>query len=122
MELNPAIAVLHEKMGIKYPMPYLDGPLVLIKEHAFDDRGNIVAACAVKLTSEAYLWLDPEASVRNRIQGIREVSEHAVLAARAANLEDVSAWIPPHIEPRFAHLLIALGWRKSPWPSWSRLL
>lgn len=112
------IVELHKKMAIKYPLPDLASPLMVLTERA----ENRKAACAVKLTGEAYLFLEPDASVRERVEGIREVSDKALEAAKIFKLEDVSAWIPPHIEPRFAHLLIELGWRRSPWPCWSKLL
>lgn len=112
------IAELHQKMGINYPLPNFESPLMILTEESKSRK----AACAVKMIGEAYLWIDPESSARDRVEGIREVSEKAIEAARIFKLEDVSAWIPPQIEPRFAHMLSELGWRRSPWPAWSRLL
>lgn len=117
-----ALLGIHERMGSKYPLPNLDSPLVAIKELCRDDDGDILGGCAVKLIGEAYLWVDPNAPVRQRVMSIAHLTRRATTEAHRLALEDVSAWIPPDIEPQFAHLLTELGWRRSPWPCWSRLL
>lgn len=118
MTTGELIADLHRKMGVRYPLPNLDSPLVIVTERAKNDK----AACAVKLTGEVFLFLDPESSKRERVEMIYEVAAKAEEASRIFKLEDCSAWIPPQIEPSFAHMLIHLGWRRSPWPCWSKLL
>lgn len=119
---HDALKAIHERMGSKYPLPNLDSPLVSVKEVCRADGGKVIGGCAVKLIGEAYLWVDPEAPVRERVMAIAHLTRKATMEARRLNIEDISAWIPPDIEPRFAHLLTELGWRKSPWPCWSRLL
>lgn len=118
MTTGELIADLHKKMGIRYPLPDLDGPLVIITERAKNNK----AACAVKLIGETYLFVEPGASTRERVEAIQEVSDKAIEAAKIFKLEDVSAWIPPDVAPRFAHMLFDLGWRLSPWPCFSRLI
>jgi hypothetical protein len=118
MTTEQLIADLHQKMGIRYPLPALDSPLMILTEKAANEK----AVCAVKMIGEAYLWLEPKASVRERVEAIREVSGKAIEAAKIFKLEDVSCWVPPDIAPKFAHTLGELGWRMSPWPCFSRLL
>jgi hypothetical protein len=118
MTTGELIRDLHKKMGIRYPLPDLDSRLMILTERAENGK----AVCAVKMIGEAYLWLEPGASVRQRVEAIRDVSEKAIAAAKIFKLEDVSAWIPPDIAPKFAHTLADLGWRMSPWPCFSRLL
>ena len=118
MTTGELIESLHKKMGIRYPLPDLTSPLIIDVERS----GNGKAACAVKMIGEAYLWLEPQASARERVEAIREVSDKAIEKARIFKLEDVSCWVPPDIAPKFAHMLGELGWRMSPWPCFSRLL
>lgn len=118
MTTEELIVELHQKMAIRYPLPDLASPLMVLTERAKSGK----AACAVKLIGEAYLFVDPESSTRERVEAIREVSDKAIEAAKVFKLEDVSAWIPPTIAPKFAHMLVELGWRPSPWPCFSRLL
>ncbi len=121
MITHSEVSMLHEKMGIKYPLPNLDSPLIVLKEE-YREEDKLIAACAVKLVGEAFLWIDPEATTRKKIEGLRRVARAAEHAARDRSIEDVSAWIPPEIEPRFAHMLFMLGWKRSPWPCWSRII
>jgi len=118
MTTSELIADLHKKMGIRYPLPDLQSPLIIETERAENGK----AACAVKMIGEAYLWLEPGATAREKVEAIRDVSDKAVEKAKLFRLEDVSAWIPPDIAPKFAHMLFDLGWRLSPWPCFSRLI
>lgn len=116
------IRKLHESMGSLYPLPPLDSPVVPAKMIVHDSRGEVSAAGCLKLVGEAFLWLNLEASTREKIRAIRKLSQGMADAGRLAGLEEVSAWVPPEIEPTFSHMLTSLGWRKSPWPTWSILL
>ena len=118
MTTGELIAGLHKKMGVRYPLPDLDSNLMILTERSENGK----AACAVKMIGEAFLFLDPAATTRERVDAIREVSDKAIEAAKIFKLEDVSAWVPGDIAPKFAHMLFDLGWRLSPWPCFSRLI
>lgn len=113
---------LHESMGIRYPLPNLESPLIAVKALVRNCENEVIGACAVKLFGEAFLWLDLKRSPRERISTIRTLSRVATNQAKKLGLDEVSCWVPPQIEGQFAHMLTNLGWIKSPWPSWSRIL
>lgn len=113
---------IHAKMGSKYLLPDLTSPLFIIREACRDEDGKLMGGVAVKAIGEAFLFVDPDLTTRKRVEMIRHVSRRAITQARDLHLEDVSAWIPPNVEPQFAHMLIQMGWIRSPWPCWSRCL
>ena len=108
-------------MGALYPLPDLDSPLVFTKM-VVHEHGRLAGAAALKSFAEAFLWLDQQASLREKIRTIRRLSEVLGETARAKGLDEVSCWPPPEIEPAFAHMLSSLGWRKSQWANWTILL
>jgi hypothetical protein len=78
----------------------------------------VVGAAFLRLTAEAYLFLDPHA-------GTPQQRWHWLLALHAAaerdawqrGLEDVHAWLPPPIAQRFGKRITRLGWRRD--DSWT---
>lgn len=114
------VARLHEAMGMDYRFPDFGGlyPVKNVAEH----RGNLVGAMAVKAIGEAFVWIDPASSLRQKVETIVQLSIKCEEDTKVCGFEDVTAWIPPEIEPRFAHLLGKLGFEKSPWPTWTKRL
>lgn len=109
-------------MGSLYPLPPLDSPVVAGKMIVHDHRGQVSAAGCIKLVGEAFLWLNLDASTREKIRAIRKLSQGMADTGRLSGIEEVTCWVPPEIEPQFAHMLASLGWIKSPWPTWTILL
>jgi hypothetical protein len=122
-----ALRAIHAAQGFDYPLPDLRNPLFLTKLILTEEqpapsqessRGiaakrdeKIVGAALLRVTSEAYLLLDPR-------QGTPRDRWHRLLALHAAaerdawhrGLEDVHAWLPPPIAARFGKRLAHLGW------------
>lgn len=110
------IAGWHAASGIPYPFPDLNGPGWLPPI----ETGH--AVIGLKLQVEAFLWLDPNASRRERSRSFLEAEARAIEFVRRLGLDEVVAWLPPTIEPHFGPALLRRAWRRSPWPSWSRQL
>lgn len=113
------IKALHEKMNVGYEFPNLESPLFAIRKAIISPEGKPLAAAALKLTSEAFLWIDPEDSEYVRSANLLRLAYACHERAKALQLEDVSAWVPPSHEAEFAEALGKLGWARSPWSSWS---
>lgn len=113
------IKELHHKMGIDYQFPNITSPLFAIRKMVIDEVGTVSAAAALKLTSEAFLWIDPDSPEIEKTADILRLMQVCHERAKALQLEDCSAWIPPTIEPIFGSMLSRLGWQRSPWASWS---
>ena len=81
----------------------------------------LTMAILVRLTAETYLLHDPCAGTpRRRWQNFLALHEAARHAAAARGLDDVQAFLPPRIARAFARRLERLGWRRDPWPCFSR--
>lgn len=113
------IRALHEKMDIGYEFPNLTGPLFAIRKAIMDEHGNPVAAAALKLTSEAFLWIDPDGSPYEKTSNILRLAHVCHERAKMLQIEDVTAWVPPQVEATFGEMLSKMGWTRSPWASWS---
>lgn len=109
---------LHDRMQLGYQMPNLTDPLFCVKKIILED-GEPVAAGALKLTSEAFLWLDPNNCDYTKAAHVARLMELCKVHATDLCLQDVTAWIPPQVEQKFAKMLGAMGWTRSPWSSWS---
>lgn len=95
--------------------PDLADPLIL-HTGIVDVDGRAVIACALKGTSELYLFVDHNAGTpEERWQWLLELREHMVHQAWLLGLDQMSCWIPPEIEESFAKRLEEMGFRKSPW-------
>ena len=116
------LAELHRKMDVGYNLPESFGPLYFIRKAVVDQDGKLVAAVTVKLVGEAFLWVDPELPTYERAKSVKMLSDECSEIARTHGLEEVSCWIPPRIAECFAKVIEKLGWKKSPWSNWSRLL
>lgn len=106
----------HERSGIPYPFPELCGPgwLPVI--------GSGAAALGLKLQLECYLWVNPDATKRARAQSLLELERTAIERTQGLQLDEAVCWLPPLLIPSFSPILERRGWRRSPWPSWSRQL
>lgn len=112
------VALLHEAMEVRYKFPLVDGPL--FRERSIvESNGRIVAAGAIKLIGEAFLWVEPRSLKTERSGAVMLLSSQL---GKTIDVEDVTAWIPPQIESGFAPVLNHLGWSRSPWASWSKVV
>jgi hypothetical protein len=133
-----ALRAIHTAQGFAYPFPDLRNPLfltklVLVGEKAGREETSgkeacregaqqccaptgkntgqgIVGAALLRLTSEAYLLLDPKAGTpRQRWEWL--LGLHAVTEREAVRRGlDVHAWLPPEIAAKFGKRLTRLGW------------
>jgi len=113
------IKELHNRMGIEYPFPNISDPLFAVRRMVIDETGNVSAAAALKIISEAFLWLDPDGSEHTKTSDILRLAQVCHERAKLLDLQDVTAWVPPSVEPIFGNMLSRLGWGRSPWASWS---
>lgn len=109
------IRELHEKTGFDYRLP------------DFESRAALatlvrppVAALHCRIEAEAYLWVDPEATIRARWDAILALSRDCRPILQDKGIEHVVVWVPKPIEDGFAHALVKLGFTKmrpgfSPW-------
>jgi hypothetical protein len=118
-----AVKELHAKSGLPgVCLPDLTNPLFFVKVIA-ESEGKVVQAGFVKLVGEAYVLLDHEAGEPGeRLSILESLVAKGLSAASAKGLSDVSCWLPPELEKSFGARLKALGFIRSPWPSFSVLL
>lgn len=107
-------------MALGYQFPDISSPLFFQKAVA-EENGEISGAAAIRLIGEAFLWLADGSKIR---KGRVLSSIYPIIGGKAKEngLEDVSAWIPPQIEPDFSEALHGIGFVPSPWPCWSMKL
>ena len=123
-----ALTAIHAQQGFQYAFPDLANPLFVSKLVLEDDGGSegesgataastragtkpILMASLVRLTSEAYLLVDPtKGTPRDRYLNMLMLQREAAMDLRNRGLEDVHAWLPPRIAQRFGRRLTDLGW------------
>jgi hypothetical protein len=91
---------------------------------AVASQGKIIGAALLRLTAEAYLFLDPNAGTpRERWQWLLALHAAAERDAWQRGLEDVHAWLPPPIAKKFGRRLERLGWlRDDTWTPYCKKL
>ena len=117
------LRAIHAAQGFDYPLPDLRNPLFVTKQ-ILEEGDRIVGAALLRLTSEAYLLLDPRAGTpRQRWQSLLALHAAAERDAWQRGLEDVHAWLPPPIAAKFGKRLARLGWtRDDAWTPYCRKL
>lgn len=117
----PTVTALHTQNGYDYKMPDLTSPLFPVKLLDLEN-GRVVAACALKLQVETYLWVDPAASTKVRLRAIMELSKAVYGEAWKLGLDCMVAWLPPGLPPAFVRVLHKIGWARDrdSWHSWSK--
>lgn len=117
-----SIASFHNQMAPGYTFPREFGPLFFVNQLVEDVNGQIVAAAAVKLVGEGFLWVNPSVSRLDRTRAIALLNKTCAETAKTAGLEEVSCWVPPKIAACFERLMAKLGWKQAVWPNWGRVL
>jgi hypothetical protein len=117
------LRAIHAAQGFDYALPDLSNPLFVTKTVLVND-GTIVGAALLRLTTEAYLLLDPRAGTpRQRWQWLLALHDATAHDAWQRGLEDVHAWLPPPIARKFGKRLARLGWiRDDAWTPYCKKL
>jgi hypothetical protein len=117
-----AVRAMHTAQGFGYVLPDVSDPLFLVRS-VVEEAGRPRMAAFLRLTAEAYLLADPsEGSPRERWQWLVALHEAVRQEAAARGLADVQAFLPPRVARAFGRRLAALGWRRDPWPCYTKVL
>jgi hypothetical protein len=117
-----ALRAMHAAQGFTYELPDPSDPLFLVRT-VLEDDGRPRMAAFLRLTAETYLLADPgDGAPRQRWQWLLALHEATRQAAAAQGLADVQAFLPPRVARAFGRRLQKLGWRRDPWPCYSRVL
>ena len=117
-----ALRAMHAAQGFAYELPDPNDPLFLVRA-VLEDDGRPRMAAFLRLTAETYLLADPrDGTPRQRWQWLLALHEATRQAAAAQGLADVQAFLPPRVARAFGRRLEKLGWRRDPWPCYSRQL
>jgi len=122
-DITPAILdsvrEIHRCSGLDYHFPReFNTPLFPIRRTVMNDEGKPVAAGALKVDVEAYLWIDSRwGTPEMRWEALQML--HADMAERAREIGFDQAYcvLPPEVAERFGRRLEALGWKMArAWP------
>ena len=114
-----AVRTIHELMETGYPLPDVNAPLFGLKRVLEADSGDVIGAGAVKPVGERFLWVAQDLPPVLCGRAFCRLMGEARSLAAMAGYDELTAWIPPHIEAAFGSPLSRAGWRPSPWQSWS---
>ena len=100
----------------------INAPLFFMRK-ILEDDGRVALASFLKLTAEAFVFVDHEyGDPERRWLALQKLTASTLSEAAKKGIEDVTAWIPPQLDRSFGERLIALGFVKSPWQSYSAVL
>lgn len=110
----------HEQSGLKYPFPEMNDwrtqPKLVVEQN-----GEPAMAGALRLTSEAYLWVNRETGTpAERWQQLLALHEAMRQEAARIGYDDVHAFLPPGLPGGFRRRLKRLGWTREPFEAWWR--
>jgi hypothetical protein len=112
---------IHRASGLEYRLPEMEDWRTTPKVVVENDVGRMVAAAALRLTSEAYLWLDREAGEpEERWRVVVELHEAVRREAERVGYADVHAFLPPEMPKGFKRRLKKLGWVREEFEPWWR--
>jgi hypothetical protein len=111
---------IHREAGLPPEcMPNLENPLFFVRK-VVDDNGKVALAGFLKMTAEAFVLVDHEhESPEWRWAALQKLTAVTLHEAAVKTIQDVTAWLPPDVEKSFGSRLEALGFKRSPWPSFS---
>ena len=117
-----ALKRIHAKRGLPPAcLPDVSNPLFFV-QRVIEEDGKPVAALFVKLTAEPFLLLDPDLPTAEAFHKLSILSDVAETAVRKEKIEDITMWIPNEAGEGFGKVVEGLGFVKSPWQSYSRIL
>lgn len=109
------------RSGFPYSFPELCewqfNPKLIVE----DDAGRIAMGAGLRLTSEAYLWVDSKVGTpAERWQWLKELHEGIRVEAKRIGYSDVHAFLPPGLPEAFRRRLRSLGWVPEEFEAWWR--
>jgi hypothetical protein len=112
------IVEIHAASGFDYRFPKdFNTPLFPVKIAATHGP-DLIAAAALKVEAEAYLWMDHDfGTPEMRMEALERL--HRDLRERALKIgfDQVHCALPPEVAERFGERLETLGWKLArPWP------
>ena len=111
---------MHAAQGFAYALPDPNDPLFLLRA-VLEENGRPRMAAFLRLTAETYLLADPsDGAPQQRWKWLLALHEATRQAAAAQGLADVQAFLPPPVARAFGRRLEKLGWRRDPWPCYTR--
>lgn len=115
-----AVERIHREAGLPSNcMPDLSNPLFFIRK-IVDDNGKVAMAGFLKMTAEAFVLVDHGHETPDwRWQALQKLTGSVLNEAAKKGTEDVTCWPPTEIADSFGSRLEALGFTRSPWPSYS---
>jgi len=117
-----ALRAMHAAQGFAYALPDPNDPLFLLRA-VLEENGRPRMAAFLRLTAETYLLADPsDGAPQQRWKWLLALHEATRQAAAAQGLADVQAFLPPPVARAFGRRLEKLGWRRDPWPCYTRAL
>lgn len=114
-----AVEEIHQKSDFNYVFPKdLNTPLFPVRRVAVNDAGELVAAAAIKVEAEAYLFLDAGSEdPQTRLEAIQLLQSDLAAKAKEIGFDSVHCALPPEIAERFGKRLEDMGWKLArPWP------
>lgn len=117
----PRLCELKEQAGLDYEMPDWNDTLAGTQIVLTDAEGEIHAAAALRLTAEAFLFLDGEwGKPTDRWLNVLALHEAIRKEAKSLGLKNVHAFLPPEVAKSFGRRLRTLGWIREPFEPWVR--
>ena len=99
--------------------PDTTDPLFIVKQ-VVDHDGQPVMGGFISLTAEAYLIVDHTAGTPDeRWQWLQQLTKVVSDKAYLRGLNALTVWIPPELLDSFEKRLLNLGFRRSPWQSFT---
>lgn len=114
-----AMRQIHAESGLDYLFPKdIETPLFPVKRAVVNDANWPIAAAALKVEAEAYLFSDHRSeSPLVRWEAIQMLNSDLADKARTIGFDQAHCVLPPEIAARFGKRLEALGWQAArPWP------
>lgn len=110
---------IHTQSGLPSNcFPNVNDELFFIKEVVELDR-KVAIAGFLKTTAEVYILVDHNAGTPDWRWGmLQQLAAHGLSRAAAMGLDQATCWIPPEAG-WFAKRVEALGFQRSPWPSYT---
>jgi hypothetical protein len=114
----PAVRSIFEKQGIDCEFPDLMEPLALVKKVYHDSNGEIVGATIARIEAEVYLFIDPQAPAKLKVEVMAELNAALCHDSYMQGLDCLVCRIPVDIEKRFKRRLKLMGWNRDR-PGWA---
>ncbi len=103
-------------------LPDAENPAFIVAQCAEID-GKLAMGAFVKVTGELSLILDHSVGTpKQRWSALKAILDSIEVAAQLKGLEDFAVFVPPDVEKAFGKRLKALGFVKSTWSAYGKVL